>query len=257
MVYLDKGYIGCFELSDYEPGKRQLEEYIAQLKSSGHKRIIAPIDGNTWHKYRLVSWDSGFRAFPLEPQNPIWYNDVYLDCGFTPLAKYFSVAFDINKTPALSSPLFTKESIDKRVTYKKFEPSDLKTIYDISLAGFDNNFLYDEITFDEFSKLYEPLLPMVDGDFVLIAYVDDMPCGFMFAIGIGDIFILKSIAVLPEYRKFGIGNSLINKVLLAAKEKGYKTAIGALIIDGNISRHMLEKYGAKKIREYTLYQLEV
>jgi len=248
VIYLDKGYIGCFEMTDYDSGKRQLEEYVAQLKSAGHKRIIAPIDGDTWHKYRLVSWDSGAPAFPLEPQNPIWYNDVYLDCGFTPLAKYFSVAFPIPCRGGVSPP------VDERIAYKKFEPSDLKTIYDISLNGFDKNLLYDEITFEEFSKLYEPLLPMIDSDFVLIAYVDDVPCGFVFAVGVGDVFILKSIAVLPEYRKLGIGNTLMSRVLLAAREKGFKTAIGALIIDGNISHHMVEKYGAKKIREYTLYE---
>ena len=143
------------------------------------------------------------------------------------------------------------------MVFKKFEPFDLKVIYDISIKGFDSNFLYDDINYEEFRKLYEPLLPMIDSDFVLTAYVDDVPCGFMFAIGVGDVFILKSIAVLSEYRKFGIGNALINKVLLSAQEKGFRTAIGALIIDGNISHHMVEKYGAKKIREYTLYQLEV
>ena len=246
MIYLDKGYIGCFEMKDRESGKRQLEEYVVQLKAAGHKRIIAPIDGDTWHKYRLMSWDSGATTFPMEPQNPIWYNDVYLDCGFTPLAKYFSVMFSIGGIEAISA--------DERVTYKKFETSDLRTIYDISLNGFDKNFLYDKITFGEFCKLYEPILPMIDSDFVLITYVDDVPCGFIFAIGVDDVFILKSIAVLPKYRKFGIGNVLINKALLAAQAKNFKTGIGALIIDGNISHHMVEKYGAKKIREYILYE---
>jgi len=246
MVYLDKGYIGCFDMADYDSGKRRLEEYIAQLKNAGHKRIIAPIDGDTWHKYRLASWDSGAPAFPMEPQNPLWYNDVYLDCGFTPLAKYSSVAFPIGDIDEIAT--------DERVTYKKFEPGDLKTIYDISLAGFDKNFLYDEITFDEFRTLYEPLLPVIDNDFVWIAYVDGVAAGFMFAIGAGDVIILKTIVVLPEYREFGIGNALINKVLLASREKGFKTAIGALIIDGNISRHMVEKYEAVTIREYTLYE---
>jgi len=243
MLYLDKSYIGNFDAKTHEELREYLQSATEQMKG---KRIIAPIDGDTWHTYRLVSWDSGFPSFPLEPQNPLWYNDVYREVGFTPLARYISVAFpikDIEKLPA-----------DNNVIYKKFEQADLKTIYNISINGFDKNFLYDEITYEDFYKLYEPILPMVDSDFVLIAYIDGVPCGFMFSVGLGDVFILKTIAVLPEYRKFGIGRVLMNKALLAAQEKGFKTAIGALIIDGNVSHDMVLRYGAEKIREYTLYE---
>ena len=243
MVYLDKGYIGNFNARTPDELREYLLSAIEQMKG---KRIIAPIDGDTWHKYRLISWDSGFPSFPLEPQNPLWYSDVYREVGFTSLAKYISVAFPIKDIEEIPT--------DNNVIYKKFEQADLRTIYDISVNGFDKNFLYDEITYEDFCKLYEPILPMVDSDFVLIAYVDGVPCGFMFSVNWGDIFILKTIAVLPEYRKLGIGRVLMNKVLLAAQGKGFKTAIGALIIDGNVSRDMVLRYGAEKIREYTLYE---
>jgi len=243
MVYLEKGYIGNFDAKTPEELKAYLLDGIKQLNG---RTIIAPIDGDTWHNYRLVSWDSGFPQFPLEPNNPIWYNDIYKEVGFKALAKYYSVSFPIRN--------IQKIECSKDVVYKNFEPADLKTIHELSVKGFSNNFLYDEISYEEFSKLYEPLMAMLDSDFVLIAYVNNLPCGFMFAIGVGDIFILKSITVLPEYQKLKIGSTLVNKVLLKAHEKGFTTAIGALIIDDNISGNIVAKYGAKKIREYTLYE---
>ncbi|MCL2353439.1 MAG: GNAT family N-acetyltransferase [Defluviitaleaceae bacterium] len=243
MVYLDKGYIGNFDAKTPQELREYLKLAIEQL---GDRQIIAPIDGSTWHSYRLMSWSGDFPPFPMEPQNPLWYNDVYKELGFTPLATYHSVAFDINNIEELKH--------HKDVEYKTFEQHHLHDIHKISTQGFEGNFLYEHISYNDFFKLYQPLLPMLDKDFVLTAYVDGEPAGFIFAFGAADCIILKTIAVLPKYFKFGIGRSLVNKVLLKAEEKGFKTAIGALIIGGNISSSLVKKYNAKKIREYTLYE---
>jgi len=49
---------------------------------------------------------------------------------------------------------------------------------------------------------------------------------------------------------------MMNHVLLAGQRKGLKTAIAALIAEGNNSHKIISKYGSAKIREYTLYCLE-
>ena len=250
MLYLDKGFIGCFEMADKESGKRQLNDYVQQLKNTGHNRIIAPINGDTWHQYRLVSWSNGDPAFPLEPQNPLWYNEVYMELGFKPLMKYRSDKFSMNNVKQI-------DNTDTAVCIRGFQEGDLRLIYDISLTGFDGNYLYSEITFEEFSKLYQPMLPMIDKELVVIAEADGAPVGFMFTFIGNDTQILKSMAVLPEYRSRGIGAKLINYVLLAGQRKGAKTAIAALMSDGNNSNKIVSKYGSEHIREYTLYCLEV
>ena len=250
MLYLDKGYIGCFEMMDKDSGKQQLEEYVRQLKSAGHKRIIAPIDGDTWHTYRLVSWSSGERAFPLEPQNPLWYNEVYGELGFKPFQKYRSDKFKLGHIEPLPAN-------DPSLQLRNFHEDDLKLIYDISLQGFHDNLLYSDISFENFKMLYQPLLPMIDRELVIIAELDGSPAGFMFSFAAGESLILKSMAVLPGYRSWGIGAKMMNHVLLAGQRKGLKTAIAALIADGNNSHKIISKYGNEKIREYTLYCLEV
>jgi GNAT superfamily N-acetyltransferase len=250
MIYLDRGYIGCFEMTDKQSGKSQLEDYIRQLKNAGHKRIIAPINGDTWHQYRLVSRSNGDPAFPLEPQNPLWYNEVYEELGFKPLMKYRSDKFNICNIEPIENTCPT-------LNIRKFCDSDLRLIYDISLQCFDENFLYNDITFEEFSKLYQPILPMIDRDLVVIAEVDGATAGFLFSLVVNETQIIKSLAVMPEYRSKGIGAKLINHVLVAGQNKGIKTAIAALMSDDNNSLKIISKYNSEQIREYTLYHLEV
>jgi len=248
MIYLDKGYIGCFEMADKASGKRQLQEYIWQLKDAGHKRIIAPINGDTWHPYRLVSWSNGDPAFPLEPQNPLWYNEVYEELGFKPLAKYRSDKFNMGNIKPI-------ENNDAALTIRGFQEDDLRLIYDISIHGFDENFLYTEITFEEYNKLYQPVLQMMDRELVVIAELDGVPVGFVFSFIANNTLILKTMSVLPEFRSRGVGAKLINHVLLAGQRKDAKTAIAAMMSDGNHSMKIVSKYGSEQIREYTLFHL--
>jgi len=249
VIYLEKGYIGCFKMSDKDSGKRQIEEYIKQLRNAGHKKIIAPINGDTWHTYRLVSWSSGMPVFPLEPQNPLWYNEVYEELGFTPLKKYRSDAFAINEVEPLPDI--------NSVSFRSFREDDLRLIYDISIQGFDENFLYNDISFEKFNKLYQPFLPMIDPALVEITEVDGEAVGFMFSFAVGESMILKTMAVTSEFRSKGIGAKMINRVLLAGKQKGVKNVVAALIAEGNHSHNIVSNYNSQRIREYTLYCLEV
>jgi len=173
-----------------------------------------------------------------------------LELGFKPLKKYRSDAFGIDGITALPD-------LDLDLNFRPFQADDLRLIYDISLQGFDENFLYNDITFEEFNKLYQPFLPMVDPALVEIAEVGGVPAGFMFSFAAGESMILKTMAVAPQFRSMGIGARMINRVLLAGQSKGVKTAVAALIAEGNHSHDIVSKYKSQKIREYTLYSMEV
>jgi len=249
MIYLDSGYIGCFDMADKESGKRQLNEYVNILKTAGHSRIIAPINGDTWHTYRLISWSNSEPIFPMEPQNPLWYNEVYLETGFKPLRKYSSGKFPLkNITPIASN-------INIHQFNKNDVSGELKRIYEISLQGFDENFLYEAISEETFLKLYQPLLPMIDESLVLFADIQGKTAGFLFSFPAGERLILKTIAVLPEFRGAGVGTALVNQALITGQEKGLKVAIAALMSANNYSQNIVSKYGGKNFREYTLYAL--
>jgi GNAT superfamily N-acetyltransferase len=253
MIYPDRGYVGCFDMTDKESGKQKLAEYVETLKTAGHKRIIAPINGDTWHTYRLVSQSSGEPPFPLEPQNPLWYNEVYAEAGFTPLKKYFSGRFGLGSI----EPMKNKGAIRIRPFTKDRAEEDLERIFWISLKGFEQNFLYNDISKDAFFALYQPLLASIDEELAVFAEIDGHTAGFMFSFPAMERLILKTIAVLPEYRSAGVGAALMNHVLVNGQSKGFQTAVAALMAEDNHSRAMVARYGCVPFREYTLYVLEV
>jgi GNAT superfamily N-acetyltransferase len=238
-------------MADKAAGAAQLDEYVNQLQARGHSSIVAPINGSTWHTYRLVSWCGGEPAFPMEPQNPLWYNDVYTERGFTPLKTYRSDKFSLE---GIAPPRNTNPALVLRPFQGQ---SDLATILRISLAAFEENFLYDDITLDGFMGLYKPMLPMIDPKLLLIAEINGVGAGFMFSFAAGDKLILKSMGTLPQYRGLGIGSILMAQVLAAGRAKGLKTAVAALMSDDNTSHKIVSKYGSELIRKYTLYKLEV
>jgi len=250
MVYFDRGYIGCFDMDDKDSGVEQLSAYVEELKNAGHKRIVGPINGDTWHSYRLVSWCSGDAAFPMEPQNPLWYNEVYADCGFVLVKKYHTDKFSLVNIEA-------PQNTNLALVLRPFKPDDLPLIYDLSLNGFDENFLYNAISYDDFAALYTPMLPMIDPELMLIAELDGWPAGFLFSFVAEERLILKSMATLPQCRGYGVGSLLMAQVLATGRAKGLKTAVAALMSDDNVSRHIVSKYGSEQIREYTVYALEV
>lgn len=246
MIFKDKGYIGNFEMESLADGKAKLAKYMKALAK--HDEIIAPIDGSTWHSYRLVSYTDGSPSFPMEPSNPLWYNDVYTALGFVPIKKYFSERFQIEDIKPY-------EKCDT-VTIRQFVPEDLQAMYEISKVGFADNFLYEPISYAAFEALYLPKVSRVAHDFILIAEVAHKAVGFLFAFAYERTLILKTIAVLPEYRSIGIGGRLINEALVKAEKMGIKTGIGALFIEGNTSGKIVAHYGGEIFREYSLYGLK-
>jgi len=48
-----------------------LQGAAAQLRAAGCELAAGPVDGDTWHHYRLVTWSDGTPAFTLEPFSPL------------------------------------------------------------------------------------------------------------------------------------------------------------------------------------------
>ncbi|MCL1935512.1 MAG: GNAT family N-acetyltransferase [Defluviitaleaceae bacterium] len=246
MIFKNKGYIGPFEMIDKNDGKRKLAQFVEAL--SGHERIIGPIEGSTWHNYRLVSYSDGSPIFPMEPQNHLWYNNVYKEIGFEPLKKYYSERFTINQVKP-----YRKSNI---VIIRYFKFNDLPNFYNISKVGFTNNFLYEPISYEEFEQLYVPQIKKISHDFILVAEINGKAVGFLFAFVYNGELILKTLATLPDYRTAGVGGRLINTALVKAKTMGINSAVSALTAEDNNSRKVSAKYGGHIFREYTLYILK-
>ncbi|MBR3613946.1 MAG: GNAT family N-acetyltransferase [Clostridia bacterium] len=265
------GTIGEIEIKDYKVAKILLEKCEEILKSKGITYVVAPMNGNSWKKYRTLKKSSNELPFILENVDPIELNQILLDENYNEIHTYTSTKGALNDAfdGAVLKTIEEKVNNEKIVLrdFRKFDyEADLRKIYNISIQSFVRNPLYTPISEVEFIKQYEPYINMIDENLILIAEKDEKEVGFVFCIpnfneiknkGNIESVILKTIAVLPEYQNLSLGNLMLNKIAKIAKNKGYKDWIYAFMYSHNTSQRMATRNKTKVIREYALYGKEI
>ena len=279
------GMLGFFEARDGFPEAvaRLFEEAIAWLRENGAGAILGPMDGDTWHRYRLNvgPWDEP--PFLLEPYNPPWYEALWTAAGFEVLERYHSKRVE---TAAVVSHLESKagEALAAGYRLRPLDPSRFKAelglIYELSRRIFDRNFLYTEIPRDEFLKIYAGARSLLDPDLVLFARSPQgEDVGFLFAYpdrfravaamrgerGLlaklrylrhrkpVDAVDFKTLGVLPEHRRSGVAAALFHEGHRRALDRGYAQANHCLYKEGNPSGD-LDGGAGRLLREYRLYE---
>jgi len=245
--------IGRFSCTTADAGAALLAEVIEDLRRQGRAAVLGPMDGDTWHSYRLVV-DAGNRPpFFLEPHNPPHAVEAFLRAGFLPVAHYASA---IAGATGLRSGL--KGSADIRL--RPFDPGaaerDLGLIFRLSSQGFRANAFATPIDESDFLALYQPILPHVVPDLVLLAEdAGGQPLGFVF--GLPDFaegatprtVIFKTYAALRP----GVGTILADAFHKAARRLGFEQVIHALMHADNLSLRYSALTGATIFRRYELF----
>jgi len=241
------------------------------------------MDGDTWHRYRLNVGPFDDPPFLLEPYNPPWYEPLWMANGFAVLERYFSKRVD---PAAVAAHLEgrARDALSTGYSLRRLDPSrfqaELGVIYELSRRIFSRNFLYTEISADEFVRLYAGARALLDPDLVLFARSpagEDV--GFLFAYP--DLFRavaamrgkrnllaklrflwhrrdtdavdFKTLGVLPGHRRSGIAAALFHEGHRRAVEKGYAHANHCLYKAGNPSGD-LDGGAGRVMREYRLYE---
>lgn len=260
------GLIGHYAARDSDAGADILEHALKLHQSDWCERVIGPMDGSTWHRYRLLTERGTEPTFFLEPDNPDDWPTHFTNAGFVPLATYTSALnSDLGRIDPRSDGRraeFERSGMTMRTfDVDRFEV-DLAAIHELSLVAFARNFLYSPITLDAFLASYAPIRPHLVPELVLLAEHDGQLVGFIF--GIPDLMeaargepgrtvIVKSMAVRPAYGGKGLGGLLMDACQRAARKLGFKRAIHALMRETNRSRIISARYGTT-IRRYTLYE---
>ena len=265
------GCIGEFEASTEDAGIKIIEKCEEILSNQGTKLIVAPMNGNTWKKYRTLKYTNDDPAFLLENVNPIEHNEIFKKAGYQELYTYTSNKGLIENSYQSESLEIAEDNIkQENIQIRKFNKEnyieELKKIYNVSRISFNRNPFYTPIEESEFIKQYEPYINMVDSDLILIAEKEGKEIGFVFCIPNFNeakegnkikTVILKTIAVNPEYEYLAIGNILLNRISRTAKEKGFSEWIFAFMYSNNTSQKMAKRNKADVIREYALYGKEI
>ena len=258
------GVVGHFAALNTGGAAELLEAACHELAAHGCTLAIGPMDGNTWRRYRCLTERGAEPPFFLEPDNPDDWPKWFEHAGFSPLAAYFSaVAEDLSledpRIPRAAGRL-EKQGVRIRPFSEPHFLDDLRRIYAVARMSFQSNFLYTPIEEPEFLAQYEPVRAHIRSELVMLAEQDQHPIGFVFAIpdllqarrGPVDTVVLKTVAVLPGRAHAGLGSVLVARCHQAARARGFRRVIHALMHQDNSSLNISGHY-AKPFRRYTLH----
>jgi predicted N-acetyltransferase YhbS len=266
-AYLDHqvGLIGHYQAEDNESAALLLNHACQQLTEQNCTIVIAPMDGNTWRRYRFIIDRGSEPIFFLEPDNPDQWINHFQDQEFTVLANYQS---SINTDLTYVDPRMEKIAARmhdlgvqiRSIDLANFE-TELERIYQLSSISFRHNFLYTPIDRAEFITQYLQVKPYVKPELTLLAEHQHQLVGFLFAVPdisqsqrgqTIDTAIIKTVAALPGKTYAGLGSLLVSQAQSIARQLGYQRVIHALMHDANNSRNLSRHY-AHPIRRYSLF----
>ncbi len=262
------GLVGHFSAAESGAGGRVLTAALAELRSHGCTYALGPMDGSTWHAYRLVTDASGDASgppeppFALEPWTPPAYVAHFEASGFRPVAHYLSaLAPTLEPEPGRLADA-ERRLAESGVALRPFNPSDVEgelgRLYAVSSESFSQNLFFTPLGFEDFAALYRPLLPHLRPDLFLLAEREGEPLGFVFALPDGlrgaeaDTVIVKTVAVRPQAQGLGLGGALVARAQAEAARLGFTRAIHALMHDANRSTRISQR-DARPVRRYALF----
>lgn len=258
--------IGWYEAADRAAGVELLRAARRDVGSSVG-RILGPMNGSTWGRYRLAL-PSDLAADPpflSEPVNPPEYVDDFRVAGFRVVAEYESRVVEDLSAADPRAPEFSERLGRIGGSMRPLDPDrfdeELDAVHGLSLEAFAANRFYAPVGRDEFRARYRALRPILDPDLVRLA-VDARGAllGFVFAFpdllsadgGRPSRVVLKTLAAAPAARGLGLGSLLTDEVRRIAREKGYRTVIHALMEAGNPSVR-ISRHSARVMRRYALF----
>lgn len=279
------GMVGLFEcLDDYEIFADLIDHARTLFRSCNY--LLFPFYRSTWHQYRLAA-DGGDRFhFFLEPRSAPQYAAFAERYGAAGVHTYYSyLTRDIDAIIDDNRRHFERlrdSAISIRPLDKRRIDEELAAIHTVSTAAFRNNPFYTDIPRDEFVALYRSSLKLIDADFcTIIENGEGTVIGYYFSIpdftplydrlDLGSIMgklrfllerraavrgmIIKTVAILPDYRNAGIHGAATCHHALLARERGYRYIIAALIHEDNPSIQTIKERAEQK--EYRLQVIKI
>jgi L-amino acid N-acyltransferase YncA len=259
--------IGNYESVDDVSIADALLNYISsQAKQLGAEQLVGPMNGSTWDNYRF-STHHDHPNFFLEPYHHLYYNRLFTNNGFAPIAEYFSsidkqMRFDNPGIVAREKELAEAGMTLRNINMNNFE-QELLQLFEFNALAFKTNFLYTPIAWETFRKKYTEAVKIINPEFVIIAEDEAKNCvGFFFCVD--DLFnrnekslIVKSIARHPGEKWKGLGHVIGNEITKRASRNGYKSMVHAFISEQGTSVKISQNYLGEVYKNYVLYGKEI
>lgn len=269
------GLIGHYEAMDGEVGVHLLHAVCEELARFDVRRILGPVNGDTWHRYRLElargPGDPEIEPanFATEPRNPARYAADFEAAGFAPVARYES-RYEPRPVVDAKARAIAEERMragglrSASLDPHRFEET-LGAMHTLSLEAFAVNPYYSPLSREAFLALYAPFRTRIVPELVRLAFdANDRLVGYLF--GFPDALALengrptrtvcKTIAVARDARGLGLGGLLLDEFRAASLALGARGILHALMHVDNVSMRLSSRRASVLFKRYALYGRE-
>ena len=219
-------------------GGRLVMQEIARLRPKAQHKIVAPMNGATWFRYRLRVDDHPHRFDWEPPHHPQLYQ-LLKDLGFQLDTKYHSQAssplrrfLDDAEKDSLRTMAegFVIHAIDAAFLDRK----GLELIFKLSSEAFASNSYYRPISFAAFTTLYQSSGPNKASQAVVALDPDGEAVGFTYTFlePQVDALVFKTGAVSKTARGHGLSNAMARHIALNMIPSIPTHYIAALVKEG-------------------------
>ena len=244
--------IGGLRCDSAPAGAALLREASALLRSEGCAALLGPMDGDTWHSYRVVTESDGSAPFAIEPVSGPHDRAALEAAGFAPVSSYVSTR------AALADAISAEAPKVAGVTVVPWDGKNadllIGKLFDMSAASFADKAFFKPISKAAFLQLYQPMLPAIDPRLIFFAHDENGLIGFLF--GLPNLLEGRQpkAAILKTYASArpGVGHVLADRFHRAARELGCTAVIHALMHVDNVSFDRSRRHAAKVFRRYAL-----
>lgn len=242
--------VGQFDFATMDEGVMLLQQAMERAKQQAPTvdAILGPMNGDTWHSYRVISETNGRAAFPIEPVSGPFDQSALQATGFETVSRYASTI------GALSAAIGPQPVSVPDVTIEAWNGQGgdalVDQIYTMSAQHFEKNKFFKPVDLTAFRALYRPMINALDARFVLLAYHKrGTICGFAFGYPADDeTIVLKTYASGLR----GVGHALADTFHRTAQAAGFSQIIHGLMQDENDSLAHSAKHGLRVFRRYDL-----
>lgn len=266
------GLIGHYEALHGGAGTALLRQGCAWLGQAGCLRVLGPMNGGTWRRYRLElsrePGDPDIRpdGFAGEPRNPVRYAADFSAAGFEVAARYES-RFEPEARVDPSMHAAARERANARgVRLHAMDPArfeqTLADMHALSLEAFAANAWYAPLPLQEFMSLYAPFRERAVPSLVRLAtaangelagYLFGYPDPLSLVDGRPTRIVCKTVAVSPRARGMGLGALLLEDFRAAGADLGLRGVIHALMHVDNASMRMSARLDSVLFKRYALF----
>jgi GNAT superfamily N-acetyltransferase len=285
--------VGCFGLfesiDDQEIANALFASAADWLRRRGRDEIMGPIDYSTNYVCGLLVDGFQFPPMLLTSHNPPYYSALIEGCGFQKVMDLYAWWFAnpaeaATRLRRLSDALKKRQEVRLRHGNLRDIAGEARRLREIYNQAWGNNWGFVPFTEKEFEFMTHELKPILVPELVWLAEIRGEPVGFILCvpdinaalrkingrlttfglpIGLAKLLYYKSrlktvrlvaLGVVPKYRRHGIAEMLVLRIIEEAMIKRGFIGECSLILENNqMMNRFLEAIGAEKYKTYRIY----